>query len=63
MIDYLEQCRMINGAYHAGELRRLCQKVTRKWRGKLTRGVLLLKGIAPAHTSQVAMTCATIGVF
>ena len=30
MIDYLEQGRMINGAYYAGELRRLCQETARK---------------------------------
>ena len=30
MIDYLEQGRTINGAYYAGELRRLRQEITRK---------------------------------
>ena len=59
MIDYLEQGRMINGAYNAAELRRLCQEIARKRRGKLTRGVLLLQYNGPAHTSQVAMTTAT----
>ena len=59
MIDYLEQGRTINGAYYAAELRRLRQEIARKTRGKLTPGVLLLQGNAPAHTSQVAMTAAT----
>ena len=49
----------MNGAYSAGDLRRLRQKITRKRQGKLTRGVLLLQDNAPAHTSQVAMTAAT----
>ena len=30
MIDYLEQGRMINGAYYACESRQLCQEITRK---------------------------------
>jgi histone-lysine N-methyltransferase SETMAR len=55
MIDYLEQCRTINGAYNVDEMRRLRQEIARKRRGKLTQGVLLLHGNAPAHTSQVAM--------
>ena len=59
MIDYLEQCRMINGNYYAGKLRRLRQEIARKRRGKLTRGVLLLQDNAPVHTSQVAMKAAT----
>ena len=42
MTDYLEQGRTINGAYDAGQLRRLRQEITRKRRGKLTCGVLLL---------------------
>ena len=33
MIDYLEQGRTINGAYYAGELRRLRQEIARKRRG------------------------------
>ena len=59
MIDYLEQGGMINGAYYAGELKRLHQEIPRKRRGKLTHGVLLLQDNAPAHTSQVVMTAAT----
>ena len=53
MIDYLEQGRTINGAYYAGVLRRLRLEITRKRRGKLTRGILLLQDNAPAHTSQI----------
>ena len=34
MIGYLEQGRTINGAYYAGELRRLRQEIARKRRGK-----------------------------
>ena len=30
IIDYLEQGRTINGAYYAGELRRLGQEITGK---------------------------------
>ena len=55
MIDYLKQGRTMNGAYYAGDLRRLRQKITRKRQGKLTRGVLLLQDNAPAHTLQVVM--------
>ena len=36
MIDYLEQGCTINGAYYAGELKRLRQEIARKRRGKLT---------------------------
>ena len=50
---------MINGAYYAGELRRLRQEIARKRREKLTCGVLLLQDNAPAYTSQVAVTAAT----
>ena len=58
-MDYFEQGRTINGAYYAGKLMRLYQKIARKMRGKLTRGALLWQDNAPAHTSQVAMTAAT----
>ena len=60
MIDHLEQGCTINGAYYAGELRRLPQVIVKKRQGKLTRGVLLLQDNAPAHTSQVTMTAATV---
>ena len=43
MINYLEQGRTINGAYYAGELRRLHQGITRKRRGKLIPGVLFYR--------------------
>ena len=59
MIDCLEQGRTINGAYYADELRWMRHEITRKRRGKLTRGVLLLHDNVPAHTSQVAMAAAT----
>jgi histone-lysine N-methyltransferase SETMAR len=59
MIDYLDQCRNINGTFYAGELRRLRQEIARKRRGKLTQGVLFLHDNAPAHTSHVAMAAAT----
>ena len=59
MIDYLEQCRTINGAYCAGKLRRLRQEIARKRRGKMTSGVLLLQDNASAHTSLVAMAAVT----
>ena len=59
MIDYLEQGCTINGAYYAGELRRLRQEIARKRRGKMSRGVLLLQDNAPVHMSQAAMTAAT----
>ena len=45
-----QKCRANNGSK---------QEIARKRRGKLTRGVLLLKDNAPAHTSFVAMTTAT----
>ena len=47
MIDYLEQGRTINGAYYAGELRRLRQEIARKRRGILTPGVLLMQDNTP----------------
>ena len=59
IIDYLEQGRMINSAYYAGDLRQLRQVIARKRRGELTCGVLILQDDAPAHTSQVVMTAAT----
>ena len=59
LIDYLGQGRMINGAYYAGELRRLSKEIARNRRRKLTRSVLLLQDNAPALTSQVAKTAAT----
>ena len=55
MTDHLEQGRTINGAYYAGELKRLRQETTRKRRGSF----LLLQDNAPSHTSQVAMTATT----
>ena len=58
-IDYLEQGRMINGAYYAGKLRRLRQEIARKWQEKLTCGVLLLQKNAPVYSSQVVMIAAT----
>ena len=54
MVDYLDQGCTINGAYYAGELKRLSQEIARKRRGKLIRGVLLLQDNAPVH-----MTAAT----
>ena len=59
MIDCLEQSRMINGTYYAGELMRLHQAIARKRRGKLTRDVLLFQDNAPACTSQCVKTAAT----
>ena len=53
MVDYPMQSGTINCAYIAGKWRQLCQEISRKWRGKLTRGV------APAHTSQIAITATT----
>ena len=49
MADYLEECRTLNGAYYAEELRLLHQEIVRKRRRKLTRGFLLLWDNAPAH--------------
>ena len=60
LIDYLEKGRTIKGSYCAGKLRRLRQEIARKMHGKLTPCVLLLQDIAPAHTSYVAMTAATV---
>ena len=59
MIDYLQQGLTINGAYYASKLKQLCQEITRKRRGKLTRGGLLLQDNTSAHMSQVAMTAPT----
>ena len=62
MIDHLEQSRIINCAYYAGELSWLRQDLTRVRRGKLTCCVLLLQDNAPAHKSQVAMHAARLNV-
>ena len=51
IIDYLEHCHTINGAYYAGKLRQLRQEIAGKRQGELTHG-----DHAPANTSQVAMT-------
>ena len=59
MVDYLEEGRTINDAYHAEELSRLRQEIVRKRRGKLTRCILLLQDNALAHTSQVSTAAAT----
>ena len=56
MIDYLEQGRMIKGAYSAGKLRWLRHEIPRKKQGKLTHDVLLLQDDGPAPMSQVTMT-------
>ena len=56
MIDYLEQGCTINGAYYAGESRRLHREITRRRRGKMTHGVLILQENAPAHTSYTVIT-------
>ena len=53
MVNYLEQGRSINGAYNAAEMRRLRQKIARKRRGKLARGVLLLQDNALAHPRKL----------
>ena len=53
IVDYLEECHMINGIYYT-ELRWLHQEIVKK-RRKLTRSILLLQDNAPAHTSLVAM--------
>ena len=50
---------ILGKAARLGELKRLCHKIARKRRGKLTRCVLLLQHNAPANTSQVAITAAT----
>ena len=59
MIDYLEQGRAINGAYHAGKLRWLCLELASKMQGKLIRCFILLQDNVPAHASQIAMIAAT----
>ena len=59
MIDYLVQGRTINDAFYEGKLRQLHPEISRKRRGKLTKGDLLFQENAPAHTSQFAMTAAT----
>ena len=52
MIDYLEQGRMINGAYYADELRRQCQEIVRKRRGKLTCGVVFARQRPSPHVTS-----------
>ena len=54
MSDYLQQGRTINGAYNAGEWRRLRQEIARKRRGKQI--LAALAGKPPVHKSQVAAT-------
>ena len=59
ILDYLEVGLTTNGAYYAEEQRRVRQKIVKKTKGTLTRGVLLLQDNVPSHTSQVAMAVAT----
>ena len=59
MAGYLEEGRMIKGAYCAEELMRLHQEIVRMRKGKLTRDVLLMQYNAPAHTSQAAIAAST----
>ena len=57
MIEYLEQDRMINDAYHAGDFRQLRQEIARKRRDSRCSAIA---GRRPAaYTSQVAITAAT----
>ena len=58
MVDYLKEGHTINDAYYTEELRRLREKIVRKRKGKLPRGVLLLQDNAPAHTLQISMAAA-----
>ena len=58
MVDYLEECRTIYGAFYAEELRRLRQEIVKNRREKLTRDALLLQDNAPAHALQVVMVAA-----
>ena len=53
MIDFLEQGHTMNGAYYAGELRRLRQEIARKRWGKVTRSDLLLLANAPTHNHKL----------
>ena len=58
LIDYLQKGETINGKYYAELLRELRQAIKSQRPGKLTKGVLLHQGNAPAHKSLVAMSAA-----
>ena len=55
IIDYLEWGKAVTGAYYAELIRKLCEEIKEKYRGKLAQGVLLHHDNASAHTSHVAM--------
>ena len=48
----------VTGTYYANELRELREALKSKWRGKLRRGVLLLRDNAPAHTAGIVTSVA-----
>ena len=50
MVNYLEQGRTKNGAFYAGELRRLCQEIARKRREKTDSRCSALAGQRPCTT-------------
>ena len=52
LVDYLDKCNTITGAYFVDLLR---QQINWIMCGKLTRGVLFHQDNAPAHRSTVAM--------
>ena len=58
LLDFLDHGRTINGEYYAYLLYKLRDAIKEKRRGKLTRGVLLLQDIAPAHTSKIGKAAA-----
>ena len=53
MTDFLAKGTPITGAFYASLLRKLREAIKIKWRGKLSKGILLLHDDAPLHNSRV----------
>ena len=51
MVDYLEECRTINDAYHAEELRYLRYEIVKKRRGKVTQDFTIAGKCTSPHLS------------
>ena len=62
MVDILEQGRMINGVYYAGQLRRLYQEIARKRRGKSYFTKVTLKHYMPIYQAGMSFIVRIIPV-
>lgn len=63
LFDFLPRGPSINGVYYANLLTLLRAAVLDKWMSKVSRGVLLLHGNLPIHTSKVVKAALNETVF